>query len=210
METILDALKAMGKATAREVAARMKIETLEALTMLREYEDIGQVAQVNGSWQLASPSTEKNIPVKPEPIQQVAGPKKLNESMLVDLMVKHGALSSEQMAKALGSTVRAVASTLAMPVNKGRIVREKRGNVFYFSPATACKNNNSTLTPEAQSTAAFVETIPQMLLEHRKPVELTPKFVAGEIRKTKNRLTHLENLRVTVRTLARQKRLLGL
>ena len=36
METVLDALKAMKKATYREIAARMDIEPVEAMKMLRE------------------------------------------------------------------------------------------------------------------------------------------------------------------------------
>lgn len=35
METVIEVLKAMGKATAREIAARLTIEPVEALVMLR-------------------------------------------------------------------------------------------------------------------------------------------------------------------------------
>lgn len=48
METLIDTLKAMGKATAREIAARMKIETIEVLGMLREHEELEQVTSING------------------------------------------------------------------------------------------------------------------------------------------------------------------
>ncbi|EPK3898151.1 hypothetical protein [Enterobacter ludwigii] len=43
METVLDTLKAMGKATYREVAARLDIEPVEALNMLREHKEQGYV-----------------------------------------------------------------------------------------------------------------------------------------------------------------------
>lgn len=137
METIPDVLKVMGKATAREVAARMKIETLEVLAMLREHEELGQVAQVNGCWQLATKLT-----------------------------------ASETTAHV----------------------------------TVAAKN----MVP-AQSAEAFLHSIPQLV---GKPAETrvcpTPKTIAAEIRRTKTRLAHLESLRITVRTLARQQRLLGL
>ncbi|EDX0371737.1 hypothetical protein GTL21_002382 [Salmonella enterica] len=54
METVIDALKAMGKATAREIAARLKIEPVEALTMLREQEESGAVTFINGYWDIAT------------------------------------------------------------------------------------------------------------------------------------------------------------
>lgn len=51
---IIDVLKVMGKATAREIAARMKIEPAEALAVLREHEDLGAVTFINGYWDIAS------------------------------------------------------------------------------------------------------------------------------------------------------------
>ena len=41
MESVIDALKAMKKATYREVAARLDIEPVEALNMLREHKQQG-------------------------------------------------------------------------------------------------------------------------------------------------------------------------
>lgn len=41
MESVLDALKAMGKATAREIAARLDIEVRDALEMLSEQQELG-------------------------------------------------------------------------------------------------------------------------------------------------------------------------
>ncbi|EJM3643983.1 hypothetical protein NOH45_002917 [Salmonella enterica] len=58
METVTDALKAMGKATAREVAARLLIETKDVLEMLREQEDSGRVIFLNGYWSLSGPEKE--------------------------------------------------------------------------------------------------------------------------------------------------------
>jgi hypothetical protein len=237
METILEALKAMGKATAREISARMKIDVKEILVMLREHEELNQIELVNGWWQLTDTGTK--TPVKPavpavrilnrkerpaSPV--VAAPaRKINESVLAELLTHHGELTTEQMAKLAGTTVRAVASTLAMPVNKGRVVREKRGNVFHF--ALPKNTMATTVAPEvetaskdiipavpapiAQSDAAFLDAIPMMA--KRQATEMacpTPKAIATEIRRMKSRLTQLEKLRTTVRQLARQQRALGL
>jgi hypothetical protein len=43
MESVIDALKAMGKATYLDVAARLDIEPVEALKMLREQKEEGCV-----------------------------------------------------------------------------------------------------------------------------------------------------------------------
>ena len=50
METVLDALKAMKKATYREVAARLDIEPIEALNMLREQKEQGLCDFYDGAW----------------------------------------------------------------------------------------------------------------------------------------------------------------
>ena len=48
METVIQALNVMGKATAREVASRLGIEPATALNMLREHEEGEEVTQSNG------------------------------------------------------------------------------------------------------------------------------------------------------------------
>ncbi|AYN29977.1 DUF1627 domain-containing protein [Buttiauxella sp. 3AFRM03] len=233
METILEVLKKMEKATAREMAARMKIDAPDALAMLRDHEDRGEVNQVNGYWQLTGRASKKPANAVPKKTKPPAS--KINEAVLVKLLHEHGAMTSEQLAKLADTTVRTVASTLAMPVNKGRIVREKRGNVFHFNvvsktalgasklpesaskpaiPVTETPKTASipekTETPAPQSSTAFVDTIPQLVSTNGQPAALTPKIIAGEIRKTKSRLVQLEKLRVTVRTQTRLQRSLGL
>lgn len=234
METVLEALKLMGKATAREISARMKIDVREILGILREHEELEQIELVNGWWQLTgsgakTPRVKPAVPAvkvanrKEGPVSPAAPARKINESVLAELMTQHGELTTEQMAKLAGTTVRAVASTLAMPVNKGRVVREKRGNVFHFTlakpslaepePAVASMPNiNQPAVEESvpQSDAAFLDAIPQMAKRQAAGMVCpTPKSIAAEIRRTKSRLNQLEELRVTVRQLARQQRALG-
>ncbi|EAY3716448.1 hypothetical protein FGS56_15580 [Salmonella enterica] len=63
METVLDVLKAMEKASAREIAARMKIEPRDALEMLNEQQEIGTVTFLNGYWLLSgiAPARTKTV-----------------------------------------------------------------------------------------------------------------------------------------------------
>lgn len=236
METVLEALKAMGKATAREISARMKIDVREILCMLREHEELEQIELANGWWQLKAtgaktPRVKPAVPAvkvesrkeRPASPALAAPARKINEAVLAELLTQHGELTTEQMAKLAGTTVRAVASTLAMPVNKGRVVREKRGNVFHFAlakPALAepelavvavpAVTQPAELESAPQSDDAFLDTIPQMAKRQAAGIVCpTPKSIAAEIRRTKSRLNQLEELRVTVRQLARQQRALG-
>lgn len=54
METVLDALKAMGKASYREIAARLDIDPVEALSMLREHEEQGLCYFFSGTWSVGT------------------------------------------------------------------------------------------------------------------------------------------------------------
>lgn len=58
METVTDALKATGKATAREIATRLGIEVRDALEMLREQQEAGVVEFLNGYWSLSGVTTK--------------------------------------------------------------------------------------------------------------------------------------------------------
>lgn len=53
METVIDALKVMGKATAREIAAKMKVDVCDAIQMLREHKERGEVNLLNGYWSVS-------------------------------------------------------------------------------------------------------------------------------------------------------------
>ena len=66
METVLDALKAMKKATYREVAARLDIEPVEALNMLREHKQQGLCDFFDGAWSLGTVKEQKPKRISPE------------------------------------------------------------------------------------------------------------------------------------------------
>ncbi|HDN6462037.1 TPA: DUF1627 domain-containing protein [Salmonella enterica subsp. enterica serovar Dublin] len=72
--TLLDALEEIGRGTAREIAEKLKIEPFEALELLREHQDLGEVEFMNGAWcvvpgvgcveQVAQPEPELEPEVK--------------------------------------------------------------------------------------------------------------------------------------------------
>ncbi|MCJ1200809.1 hypothetical protein K9T77_10250, partial [Escherichia coli] len=66
METLIDTLKAMQKVTCTELATSLGIAPAEAIKMLREYEEQGEVVSVNGYWSVSERQTgvkEKKVTV---------------------------------------------------------------------------------------------------------------------------------------------------
>lgn len=116
METVLDVLKAMEKASAREIAARMKIEPRDALEMLNEQQEIGTVTFLNGYWLLsgiapARTTTVKCGTLKPEASKEMTV--KIGEQQLTDAIRENGPLTAEDLATMFDVTSRKVVATLS-------------------------------------------------------------------------------------------------
>lgn len=92
METILGVLKAMEKATAREIAARMKIEPAAVIGMLREHEERNEVIQVNGYWKVATGEV-KSQPTAASSVSKT--PASVSVSDVIALLAEHGPQTSE-------------------------------------------------------------------------------------------------------------------
>ncbi|MBL5924983.1 DUF1627 domain-containing protein [Enterobacter asburiae] len=222
MENILDVLKAMEKASARDIASRMKIEPQAALDMLREHEDRFEVVQSNGYWRLP-----KDGDVKPK-VSKVksAPPVRITAFDLKGLLMEKGPLQADQLAKITGATARGVATMLTNLVTKGEVSREKVGNKFVYSvpgtPTTAAPVDSVPETaappvppvqadpvPAAKTTAEIVQDIPVFTARADDLVIPSSRFISREIRRTKAKLAGLEKLQGAVRELRRHKNLLA-
>lgn len=206
METVLDALKAMGKATAREIAARLKIEPATALNMLREHEDAGEITQTNGFWVQAIKG------VKPTPKPAVTPPVQFTVSDLIKLMVLHGPKTADELARLAGIQSKRVAPMLTHHMTKGRILREKVGTKFVYSVkpdamAPAAETPPPVPAPE-KSTAEIIEAIPAFASRPDDLIIPSSRFISSEIRRTKTKLVNLQKLQTAVRELRRHKNLL--
>ncbi|STQ11406.1 Uncharacterised protein [Enterobacter cloacae] len=71
MESVVDALKAMGKATYHEVAARLDIEPVEALKMLREHKEEGLCDFLDGAWSVGTAKEQKPKRIRPKQPSQL-------------------------------------------------------------------------------------------------------------------------------------------
>lgn len=149
METVLDALKAMGKATAREIAARMVIEPRDALEMLNEQQEIGTVKFLNGYWSLSGLAPAKAVKRKtPKPEAPKESTVKIGEPQMLDAIREHGPQTAEDLATLFDVTSRKVVATLANATGKGRLTRVNRdGKYWYCLPEQVLPEPNAAPDP---------------------------------------------------------------
>jgi Mn-dependent DtxR family transcriptional regulator len=141
METVIDALKAMGKATYRDVAARLDIEPVEALKMLREQKEEGCVIF---RWIMVGRYREEHKPKRIRPKQ----PSPLVERVL-SAMQGQGAMTANQVAEKLGKGSRALNASLGAMCKDGLVLRHVDGKNITWSLA-----GEPAIQPEQQEPAA--------------------------------------------------------
>ncbi|HGH1778082.1 TPA: DUF1627 domain-containing protein [Salmonella enterica subsp. enterica serovar Mississippi] len=225
MESVLDALKAMGKATAREIAARMAIEPRDALEMLNEQQEIGTVTFLNGYWLLSGFAPAPTTTVKCGTLKSEASKEltvKIGEQQLTDAIRENGPLTAEDLATMFDVTSRKVVATLANATGKGRLSRVKRDGKFRYcipettsapetvpEPEYASAEPEPVITPDATSaidastesdTVQVDDKTALVLTEnHQDSLTLpTPKEISRVIRKLRRALHQAEQVRESV------------
>ncbi len=137
METVFDALKAMGKATSVELAARLDISREEAVNELWELKRNGVVDKTGHTWSLAgegeSRVTEER-PVKSEAQDMLTGEveQKVTADMMIEFIGQDGAKTCEELAGKFGVSTRKIASTLAVVTATGRLARVNQNGKFRY------------------------------------------------------------------------------
>jgi len=218
METVIQALNVMGKATAREVASRLGIEPATALNMLREHEEGEEVTQSNGYWVVGKPSLNRTARTAVQP------PVKVTVNDLARLLAEHGPKSSAELAALARIESKRVAPMLTYHLEKGKILREKIDGKFVYSvsadsPTTAAPSEPEpvpaaptvpALTDADKPLEQFVSEIPSFT-EGRLAGQVIPtvRVLSREIRRTRNKLASLEKLRDAVRVVGRHKNLVN-
>ncbi|MGG5962611.1 DNA glycosylase AlkZ-like family protein [Salmonella enterica] len=179
METVLDALKAMKKASAREIAARMAIEPRDALEMLNEQQEIGTVTFLNGYWSLSGTAPAKAVKRRtPEPEVPKSTTVKIGEPQMLDVIREHGPQTAEDLATLFGITSRKVTSTLAMATGKGRLIRVKRDGKYWYclpgpdsAPDPVPNTDDASTADTAIATASDnAESAPEVVVEESAAV----------------------------------------
>lgn len=149
METVFDALKAMGKATSVELAARLDISREEVLNELWELKKAGFVDKSAYTWRVADNNVQQEQPAQAELPEETttATVAKISECDLTATIEQRGPQTADELATLFGTTSRKVASTLAMAISKGRLIRVNQGGKFRY----CIPGDNLPAEPEAAS-----------------------------------------------------------
>lgn len=212
MESVVDALKAMGKATYHEVAARLDIEPVEALKMLREHKEEGLCNFFDGSWSVGTAKEQKPKRIRPKQ------PSQLVERVL-SAMQGQGAMSANQVAEKLGKGSRALNASLGAMCKDGLVLRHVDGKNITWSlagePEVQPEQQKPSVSDVKLSSAPDSTTLEQIIGEiptfASRPDDLiipSPRYISTEIRRTKAKLARLQRLQGAVRELRRHKHLL--
>lgn len=212
MESVIDALKAMGKATYLDVAARLDIEPVEALKMLREQNEEGLCDFFDGSWSVGTAKEHK-----PKRIR-LKQPSPLVERVL-SAMQGQGAMTANQVAEKLGKGSRALNASLGAMCKDGLVLRHVDGKNITWSLAGEPVIQSEQQEPVASEAKAASATESKTLEEiigdipafASRPDDLiipSSRYISTEIRRTKAKLANLQRLQGAVRELRRYKHLL--
>lgn len=212
METVLDALKAMKRATYREVAARLDIEPVEALNMLREQKDQGLCDFYDGAWSLGTAKEQKPKRIRPKQTSPLV------ESVL-SAMQGQGAMSANQVAEKLGKSPRALNASLGAMCKDGLVLRHVDGKNITWSlmgdPAIqpeqqepAAVEVKAESVPESKTLEEIIGDIPAFASRPDDLIIPSSRYISTEIRRTKAKLANLQRLQGAVRELRRHKHLL--
>ena len=137
METVFDALKAMGKATSVELATRLDIGREEVLNELWELKKAGFVDKSVYTWRVAGEGESgvaEEQPAQSE-VQDVLTrevERKVTADMMIEFIGQEGAKTCEELAGKFGVSTRKVASTLAVVTATGRLARVNQNGKFRY------------------------------------------------------------------------------
>ncbi|EKR0917852.1 DUF1627 domain-containing protein [Escherichia coli] len=141
METVFDALKAMGKASSQEVAARLGMTRDEAINELWKLKRRGWADNKGPMWWLTNEKSDENDSVTQAP--------KVTAQMLIEFIGQEGAKTCEELAGKFGVSTRKVASTLAVVTATGRLARVNQNGKFRY----CIPGDNLPAEPKAASVA---------------------------------------------------------
>ena len=228
METVIDALKTMDKATYREVAARLNIEPIEALNMLREHKEQGLCDFYDGAWSVGTAKqqarkqtkTQAAAPVHQAPRLKGEKPEPVETDVIRQLIIDNGAMTTAALAAAVNRNARGMVSVM---LAFERIKNGQGKGVTWSLPDTGMAVNSAkqpaqpevtavdsslASAPDNKSLDEIIGDIPAFVSRPDDLIIPSSRFISTEIRRTKAKLANLQRLQGAVRELRRHKDLL--
>lgn len=222
MESVIDALKAMKKATYREVAARLDIEPVEALNMLREHKQQGLCDFFDGSWSVGTAKEQARevakapavTPVHQAPRLKGEEPAPVDAEAVRQLLGRNGAMTTAALAAAVNRNARGMVSVMLAFERQGVVIKNGQGKgVTWSLPVTGQTETDSTEAvqpePGSKSLNEIIGDIPAFTARPDDLIIPSSRFISNEIRRTKAKLSNLQRLQGAVRELRRHKHLLA-
>ncbi|MEH4931574.1 DUF1627 domain-containing protein [Enterobacter cloacae] len=222
MESVIDALKAMKKATYREVAARLDIEPVEALNMLREHKQQGLCDFFDGSWSVGTAKEQARelakapavTPVHQAPRLKGEEPAPVDAEAVRQLLGKNGAMTTAELAAAVNRNARGMVSVMMAFERQGVVIKNGQGKgVTWSLPVTSLTETDCTeavqTEPGSKSLNEIIGDIPAFTARPDDLIIPSSRFISNEIRRTKAKLSNLQRLQGAVRELRRHKHLLA-
>lgn len=220
MKTVIQVLEKMGRATYREVADRLDIDPVDALTMLREQRDQGLCDFGDGGWFLGTvtgqpqQSTPK-APVNPSPLLKGEEPEPVDPDVVRQQLREQGAMTTVSLAAAVNRNARGMVSVLRALERQGVVVKNGKGKGVTWSLAVVTEPVKQEPVPEAPAAPEEAKPVEQIVreipsfTEGRAAVEAVPavRDISREIRRTRNKLEQLTKLRDAVRVIGRHRNL---
>ncbi|MFI4827748.1 DUF1627 domain-containing protein [Enterobacter cloacae] len=233
MESVIDALKAMKKATYREVAARLDIEPVEALNMLREHKQQGLCDFFDGAWSVGTAKEQARelakapavTPAHQAPRLKGEEPAPVDAEAIRQLLGKNGAMTTAALAASVNRNARGMVSVLLAFERQGVVIKNGKGKgVTWSLPVTGQTETYSTVSVQPQprtldnelassqdskSLNEIIEDIPAFTARPDDLIIPSSRFISNEIRRIKAKLSNLQRLQGAVRELRRHKHLLA-
>lgn len=225
METVIQVLAQMGRATYREVAERLDIEPVEALNMLREQREQGLCDFADGGWFLGSVTDAKRVAFVPPANPALHGEARepVDPAVIHILLAKNGAMNTASLAKAVNRNGRGMTSAMRALERQGMVVKNGQGKGVTWSLPVASVHDEEfeqigqgkvgegdEFTPVAprEEVRQIVSEIPSFT-ERCVTAQSVPtvRIISREIRRAKSKLANLERLRDAVRIVGRHKHL---
>lgn len=230
MKTVIQVLEKMGQATYREVAARLDIDPVDALTMLREQRDQGLCDFGDGGWFIGTvtkqpqQSTPK-VSMSQAPRLKGEEPEEVDPDVIRQQLRDNGAMTTVSLAAAVNRNARGMVSVLRALERQGVVVKNGQGKgVSWSLPASSTEPEPEpaaeslpavSAEPELAATvqpkdvAQIISEIPSFT-EGRVTAQTVPtaRVISREIRRARNKLASLEKLRDAVRVVGRHKHLI--
>ena len=201
METVFDALKAMGKASSQEVAARLGMTRDEAINELWKLKRRGWADNKGPMWWLTNEKSDENDTVTQAP--------KVTAQMLIEAIERHGPKAADELALMFRITSRRVNSSLAMAISKGCLIRVNQNGKFRYCMPGGNLPAQEAATQEdikTETVADIVQSLPSFTETRANGLILPSLHMANrELRRAKSHVQKWERVCAALRELNKHR-----